>query len=239
MGIHERKEREKEARRDEIINAAERVFIAKGVKVATMDDVAAEAELSKGTLYLYYRSKEDLFVSVASRGTDVLRRYFEEAISGDDPSIRRIVTLQEAFFRFFREHRDYFRMFYYFESPEFHTHVSPEVRDQCLQNDKKLWDLVIGVIRQAIVERMLHAGLNPAEVAIMLWASMMGFMRLIDREEKVWSEMFGVNLETTLRKANQFLLEAMMTPEAQRQYPNLLLHHEEAAEISAAHTTKG
>ena len=57
MGIHERKEREKEHRRDEILNAAQKVFFEKGLQSATMDEIAEAAELSKGTLYLYYGSK--------------------------------------------------------------------------------------------------------------------------------------------------------------------------------------
>jgi TetR/AcrR family transcriptional regulator len=50
MGITERKEREKEQRRNAIIDAAEKIFFTKGMDNSTMDDVAEEAELSKGTL---------------------------------------------------------------------------------------------------------------------------------------------------------------------------------------------
>jgi AraC-like DNA-binding protein len=49
-GNSERKEREREQRRNSIIDAAEKIFFTKGIAGATMDDVAAEAELSKGTL---------------------------------------------------------------------------------------------------------------------------------------------------------------------------------------------
>ena len=60
MGTHERKEREKEHRREEILAAAQAVFFEKGLQNSTMDEIAERAELSKGTLYLYYKSKEDL-----------------------------------------------------------------------------------------------------------------------------------------------------------------------------------
>ncbi|MDL1893205.1 helix-turn-helix transcriptional regulator, partial [Sphingobacteriales bacterium CHB3] len=52
MGIIERKEREKEQRREEIVTAAEKIFFEKGLAIATMDEIAEAAELSKGTLYL-------------------------------------------------------------------------------------------------------------------------------------------------------------------------------------------
>jgi AcrR family transcriptional regulator len=53
MGIQERKEREKERRRQQIMVAAKRVFSNKGFSKATMEDIAQEAELSPGTLYLF------------------------------------------------------------------------------------------------------------------------------------------------------------------------------------------
>lgn len=67
MGIQERKEREKERRRQQIIIAAKRVFSEKGFNKATMEDIAKEAELSPGTLYLYFKNKEELNASLSLR----------------------------------------------------------------------------------------------------------------------------------------------------------------------------
>ncbi len=67
MGIKERKEREKERRRQQIIVAAKRVFSEKGFNKATMEDIATEAELSPGTLYLYFKNKEELYASLSLR----------------------------------------------------------------------------------------------------------------------------------------------------------------------------
>jgi AcrR family transcriptional regulator len=67
MGIRERKEREKERRRQQIMVAAKRVFSEKGFNKATMEDIATEAELSPGTLYLYFKNKEELYASLSLR----------------------------------------------------------------------------------------------------------------------------------------------------------------------------
>ncbi|MDD2317293.1 MAG: TetR/AcrR family transcriptional regulator [Desulfobacterales bacterium] len=67
MGIQERKERERERRRQQIIVAAKRVFSDKGFNKSTMEDIAQEAELSPGTLYLYFKNKEELYASLSLR----------------------------------------------------------------------------------------------------------------------------------------------------------------------------
>ena len=68
MGIAERKERERDLqqkmRRKQILDAAKRVFHAKGFSAATMEDIAQEAELSPAAIYLYFKNKDDLYVSL-------------------------------------------------------------------------------------------------------------------------------------------------------------------------------
>ena len=54
-------------RKDQIMNAAEEVFSQKGFSDARMDDIAEETGLSKGTLYLYYKSKNDLIIAILDR----------------------------------------------------------------------------------------------------------------------------------------------------------------------------
>jgi AcrR family transcriptional regulator len=56
-----------EERKDQIMNAAEEVFSKKGFSDARMDDIAEETGLSKGTLYLYYKSKDDLIIAILER----------------------------------------------------------------------------------------------------------------------------------------------------------------------------
>jgi len=56
-----------EERKDQIMNAAEEVFSRKGFSAARMEDIAGETGLSKGTLYLYYKSKDDLIIAILDR----------------------------------------------------------------------------------------------------------------------------------------------------------------------------
>lgn len=60
-------EEHKEAVRDQILDAAERVFAAKGYHAASMDEIVRESRLSKGAIYGYFESKEDLFLALESR----------------------------------------------------------------------------------------------------------------------------------------------------------------------------
>ena len=81
MGISERKEREKEQRRKDIIDSAEKVFFEKGLNNSTMDEVAKQAELSKGTLYLYFKSKEEIHFEIRKKAIyKMLRTYLQSGM---------------------------------------------------------------------------------------------------------------------------------------------------------------
>lgn len=73
LTVAKRRRLEREQRRAEILEAAQRVFTEHGLARATMGQVAAEARLSKGTLYLYFHSKDELFMGLAAEVLDAAR----------------------------------------------------------------------------------------------------------------------------------------------------------------------
>ncbi len=64
MTISDRKAREKEQRRQAILAAAEKRFAREGYNATQLDSIANDMEISKGTIYLYFKNKEDLFFSL-------------------------------------------------------------------------------------------------------------------------------------------------------------------------------
>jgi len=70
--------------RARIIDAASRVFHQKGFRSATMDDIARELGVSKGALYLYFRTKAELLVHIQDRARDEVLGRWERLIEGGD-----------------------------------------------------------------------------------------------------------------------------------------------------------
>lgn len=85
MGVTERRLRERARRREDLLDAAERLFAERGVAPTTVEDVAAAAEVGKGTLYLYFENKDALFGAVAGRALDAILARAEEVVT-DAPS---------------------------------------------------------------------------------------------------------------------------------------------------------
>jgi AcrR family transcriptional regulator len=219
MGIPERKEREKEHRREEILSAAQAVFFEKGLQNSTMDEIAESAELSKGTLYLYYKSKEDLYLSVMVRGMGILREMFGEAVALASNPIDALQRIGDTYYRFFLEHRSYYRMFHFFEHPQVHKQVSADIRTSCTTENHRIWDLIISVIQKGTDEDLIRVDLLPPELAVLLWSSANAIMMRIEDEQGFWKTRLNIELEHVLFKSNALLLEAIMTDKAKREFP--------------------
>lgn len=110
MGVAARRQREKEERRAAILCAAEKVFVSKGVDLATMDDIAHEAELSKGTLYLYFDSKDELYLEIAVRAVTDLLVGFEQAEAAGTTGFDKLAGMIHAYVDFGTEHANRFRV---------------------------------------------------------------------------------------------------------------------------------
>ncbi len=221
MGIKERKEREKGARREEIISAAEKVFFEKGLVVATMDEIAERAELSKGTIYLYYKSKEDLYIAVALRGWDILARMFKEATSTGEQPLKVLENLGNAYYSYFMQYRNYYRMSYFFGNKEMFSQVSNEMTDQCNLSNKTIWDIVSGVVQTALAEGLIRDDVKAMEAGVMLWANSDSLMRLMDQDENSWLDKMQIDLGELLKKSNRFLVEGMLTDKGKKKIKGL------------------
>jgi AcrR family transcriptional regulator len=110
MSTVERKEKEKAARRAAIVNAAERLLAAKGYDGVAMDDVAREAQLAKGTLYLYFDNKDSLYLAVTVRGAAILKDMMARGVAREVRGIDKACAVSVAFYEFSRQHPFYFRM---------------------------------------------------------------------------------------------------------------------------------
>ena len=88
-------QREKEYRRDSIMEAAKKIFFKEGYTKATMDSIAKCAEITKPTVYQYFKSKDELFFSLMLPILDTVRERLDEIKT--EVSLRKISSIEDLF----------------------------------------------------------------------------------------------------------------------------------------------
>ncbi len=107
----DRKVREHLTHRKEILLAAEKLFAAKGFFPTTMSEIAQKAEFGTGTLYKYFKSKEDLYFTLIDEKTAEIDGPVKAELSKKIPAIERIERILRIQFEFFERNRDFFRIY--------------------------------------------------------------------------------------------------------------------------------
>jgi len=98
------------AKREQIVEAASRVFAAHPYHVVCMDDVAEAARVGKGTLYRYFPSKEDLYLGVVAGAFDLLIHRLERVEGEEPPAPVALSRMIEAIVETFARHLPFFRL---------------------------------------------------------------------------------------------------------------------------------
>lgn len=184
MAVSQRRQREREARRRSILDAAEQVISERGLWATTMEDVAREAELSKGTLYLYFDNRDALCAALAERSIRCQLDDLEQAMEGAESGLGRLRAVLEFYRELFGARPHLFRMAISWMIAG--VQCSPDDPD-FLEYRKRLarvMGLVIDAIERGQRDGSIRPELDPRLLAAQLWAGLLGtFLLQFNRED--------------------------------------------------------
>lgn len=172
MGVQERREREREARKSAVLDAARGLFLERGFTGTTTKQIAEECELSEATVFFYFRSKNEIFTSLLFEGIEFWARGLDEIAAEDLPPREKLARVWKFFGQVYTEHPEYSQLTAFLARPMATADVSEEVRDEIIRRSG-------GNFRQlaAILEDALGDGRGRI-TADLLWSTYMGLTLL-------------------------------------------------------------
>jgi AcrR family transcriptional regulator len=176
MGPTDRRNREKKERRNSIIEAAKKLFFAKGLDGTTMDEVADGCELSKGTLYLYFPSKEELALSIILSITGELNTWINEAADSPKNGLDRITDISKAIIRFYKAKREEFHFFRYIDQIVIKLGKDNETFGRWKRGIDDMIRAILQVARTGMEDGSIRKNLNPEKAAYLYSNMVMSFM---------------------------------------------------------------
>ena len=209
MGVQERREREKQARQDAILEAAREVFFARGLDQTTIDDVAEQAEVSKGTIYLYFQSKEELYISVLMDGLDILAGQLHalRAEFAEQQADELICEIRDIYYAFYKKYPEYF----YSHSLLYHGRIKGKV-------DPVIWAATHQKTRQclAVFSEIIQKGMEDGifrevdawQTANSFWGAATGVMMMLDDDEH--QQMVGISAKDLLDATIEMLIRSVL-----------------------------
>ena len=202
----ERKEKEKEQRREAIKDAAQALFFTKPYDEITIDSIAEKSQLAKGTLYLYFKSKEELYSSIALRGEHILNKMFKEKMKGKKSGLEKAFATGEAYYEFYKRHTQYFRMCLDAESlPLYCDNVNAKA---LLKVGYENLELVQGAVDEGIKDGSIKPDLDSKLTAIFLIQSTRSMIQLPPGFEMFLTQA-GADKDATLKFTLRALYQSL------------------------------
>lgn len=175
MGTRERREREKQNLRAEILDAARELFVEQGYENVSMRKIAEKIEYSPTTIYLYFKDKSDLLVQICEETFSILARRLESIKGRQADPLEALREGCRAYINFGLKHPNHYKVVFILSTQE---HAGPDAYAYA----GSMGDQAFSHLRDAVADCMLPAGRTPAEVELasqLIWASLHGLTSLL------------------------------------------------------------
>ena len=212
MSVRERKQRERLARRETILAAAAQVFAAHGVDGATVEMVARQAEVAVGTIYLYFFSRDDLFVSLMAERIGRLRARYLEIHARDLKPLDELRAIVNAYFDYLRDSRGLFLAQLSVTFSKLSLRLSRAEELEHFELVRRLGRECFDLYRDS-VKRWLNASgartsdADATRAATVIWAALNGAFLLMD-DAKSFRDITGLEASSLLDETLEFQLAA-------------------------------
>lgn len=166
-----RREREKLQRRNEILRSATELFFEKPYDNVSMDDIAQKIELSKTTLYLYFKNKQSLYFSVVVKGMKILSNELENAKSGDKTGLNQILSMANAIYNYMATNSDYYKLNLASRSPRFQVMMQHGEIDNITEYAElvqNLFSVIENSLKLGIADGSIRPDIEPKKATMFL-----------------------------------------------------------------------
>jgi len=211
MGISERRIKEKERRRQAILKAAKGLFFKQGFSATTMTQIADAAELGKGTLYLYFQNKEELYISLLVEGMQLLNEIFQRTVEGVAGWEEKFTALGWAYYQYALDYSEFFQISFQFQHGELTANISDDLYSHCFQEGLKSLGTLAGVLEEGMAAGDIEQR-DPMELTVVLWGSLTGLILL--HMAKDHRKFMPVALKTLVADLLDLNLKALKQPGA-------------------------
>ncbi len=208
MSIAERKTREKQKRINAILDAAEEVFFGGDGLTASMDEVASLAEVSKGTLYLYFKNKESLYLGIGVRANKVALDYLQIGINRGEKGIDKVLEAVKSYNEFARKYPHYFRLKSFSDeiaNRPFREGSDDPQMDLCMESGMACGRALAGAIESGILDGTIRSDIDPMTTTLLIWSQSNGVIKLIESKGMHLKERMGIDPDKLFEAFQKFV----------------------------------
>jgi AcrR family transcriptional regulator len=178
LGLEERRKRERENRRNAILKAARKLFFDKGFKQVTVESIARRAELSKGSIYLYYNSKEEIYTQILLSDIDKFHDRFTGILIDPASASDALNRYAEIYVEFFLNDRELFRILMTYMLHTTDMNLPEDLNSHIIKTTNRTIDIIEQIFRYGIERGEFPPSINFRLNRNAIWGLLNGVISL-------------------------------------------------------------
>ena len=183
MGVKERKALERKMRRNQILDAARALLFSFGINNISISKIANKAELGVGTIYFYYKNKEEIFIALQEEGVALLYTTILQVSKKNIEHREKLTQIAMIYYKFSEDHKDYFDIINYFVSSPT-IFFEPDLKTQIDMSARKILLVIRAIILDGVSQQVFTEN-DPHKFLIMFWGTLHGLIQFKKFEKTV------------------------------------------------------
>ena len=192
VGLLERRGKEKDSRKKLILKSARTLFFKKGFNNVTVDEIAKSSELGKGSIYLYFNSKEEIYAQVLLNDIEKFNQHTSGLFNRKKLAADLLVEFSYAYADFFLNDSELFRILMIYMLQPAQMNLSEELNPQIIEANNKSIDVFGKILELGLESKELPAKINLKQNQYAIWGLLNGIISLyffsglkVKRKEKI------------------------------------------------------
>ena len=207
MGLLERRGKEKDGRRKLILKSARSLFLEKGFNKVTVDEIAKFSELGKGSIYLYFNSKEEIYAQVLLNDIEKFNQHTSGLFNRKKSAADLLVEFSYTYTDFFLNDSELFRILMIYMLQPDQMNLSGELNPQIIKANNKSIDVFGKILELGLESKELPANIDSKQNQYAIWGLLNGIISLYlfsglkaKRKEKI---------HTTIKSALEIFIKGL------------------------------
>jgi AcrR family transcriptional regulator len=197
--------------RTNIIHAAEKLFLEKGIESTTMDNIAREAEYSKATIYVYFKNKEEIISSITLISMKMYFNIITEVLAKSTDIYQQYYDLCYSLVNFHKEYPFYYECLLRKINVDIDLEETPKVYMEIYDAGEEINKVIGSMLENGIKQGIIRSDIHTMETVFFLWASISSVIRMAVEKEKYLSKFFGITKEKFLQYSFETILKSILS----------------------------
>ena len=194
LSLEEKRKKEKENRKNIILKAARKLFFERGFKSVTVDDIASKSEVSKGSIYLCFESKQEIYAEILIADNLALYKRLQNFAATEATTSQLLLEYARIYVNYFLDDTELFRILMTFMLQTGHMNLAEKQNGELIWSTNQNINVISEIIQKGIYSGEFSPVDNVWKMQNAIWGMLNGIISLylftgnpIKRTERIHS----------------------------------------------------